>query len=130
MVDATLERVVAARVQEVGPLRRETSAFLDASADVAFREKLLLVVSELCTNAIEALGNPSEEFTVRIRDQHDCVVIEVEDTGPGFSDAFSKPGADDNTERGRGLAIVRSVVDDLLVLRRRGKTLVRCVMNR
>jgi anti-sigma regulatory factor (Ser/Thr protein kinase) len=130
VVDATLERVVPARFPEVGALRREASAFLNDSSTIALREKLLLVVSELCTNAIEALSNPTAEFTLRVRDLHDCVVVEVEDEGPGFSEAFFKPGADDNTERGRGLAVVKSLVDDFSVVRKRSRTIVRCVLVR
>ncbi len=94
------------------------------------RDKLLLVVSELCTNAIEALGNEGLNFTLRVRDLTHCVVVEVEDAGPGFGRAFGKRGADDETERGRGLAVVQSLVDEFSVTRRRGMTTVRCVVNR
>ena len=59
-----------------------------------------------------------------------CVVVEVEDNGPGFGSAIGGRGADDETERGRGLAVVRSLVDEFSVSRRRGITTVRGVVNR
>lgn len=130
MLNATLERVVPARFPEVGPLRREANAFVTPFSDDALREKLVLVVSELCTNAIEALDDPNAEFTLRVRGFDDAIVVEVEDTGPGFTQAFFRRGADDDAERGRGLSVVLSVVDDFSVERKRGVTTVHCVLNR
>jgi len=125
-----LERVVPARYPELGSLRRATSEFLVDGYTDRFRDSLLLVVSELCTNAIEALGNPQAEFVLRILDLHDRVQIEVEDSGPGFAHAVNRPGADESDPRGRGLQVVRSVADELSVQRRRGKTIVCCVLYR
>ncbi|MBA2609584.1 MAG: ATP-binding protein [Actinobacteria bacterium] len=130
MAEALLERVVPARFPEVGPLRRATNEFVHNDASQRFRDSLLLVVSELCTNAIEALDNENAEFTLRVRDLPDRVEIEVEDSGPGFALAFGKPGADESNPRGRGLLVVRSLVDELSVRRRKGKTTVHCVLCR
>lgn len=130
VLDATLERVVPARFPEVGPLRREADAFVTPFSDDTLREKLVLVVSELCTNAIEALDDPSAEFILRVRGLDDAIVVEVEDNGPGFTQAFFKRGAADDAERGRGLSVVLSVVDDFSVERKRGVTTVHCVLNR
>lgn len=129
MAEAVLERVVPARFPEVGPLRRATNEFVHGSAD-PFRASLLLVVSELCTNAIEALDDTSAEFTLRIKDFPDRVEIEVEDAGPGFARAFGRPGASDDTPQGRGLQVVRSLVDEFSVQRRTGKTTVCCTLFR
>ena len=129
MAREVLERVVAAQFPEVGSLRRATENFLQSAED-DFREKLLLVVSELCTNAVEALGDPSAEFTLRVKDYPDRVEVEVEDAGPGFGKALNRPGSDEGNPRGRGLHVVQALVDDFKVTRRRGKTTVCCVLFR
>lgn len=128
MIDTVLELAVPARFQQVAALRRACDAFLHESTDDRFRHTLLLVVSELCTNAIEALQNTRAELTLRVRDLPSSVEVEVEDEGPGFGSAFGRPGADDQDERGRGLQVVRSLVDDLRVERRLGHTNVHCVL--
>ena len=125
MIDTVLELAVPARFQQVAALRRATDAFLQESTDDRTRHTLLLVVSELCTNAIEALQNARAELTLRVRDLPACVVIEVEDGGPGFGSVIGRvPDAD--AERGRGLQVVRALVDDVAVDRSYGRTVVRC----
>lgn len=130
MVDTLLERVVPAQLNSVGSLRRETAAFLDERAEEQFRSSVLLVVSELSTNAVEALGDADAEFTLRVHDLGDRVVIDVTDSGPGFSDALSRRGAGSTTPRGRGLQIVRGLVDELSVTRHDGETRVCCTLCR
>lgn len=125
-----LERVVNAQYPEVAPLRRAANDVLYATATDEFRSTLMLVVSELCTNAIEALDNPLASFTLRVKEYDDRVEIEVEDSGPGFAEAFGKKGSDDGNPRGRGLQVVQSLVDEFSVKRRRGKTTVCCVLRR
>jgi anti-sigma regulatory factor (Ser/Thr protein kinase) len=126
MIDTLLELAVPARFQQVGALRRATDAFLQESTDDRTRHTLLLVVSELCTNAIEALQNTRAELTLRVRDLPACVVVEVEDGGPGFGSVIGRESVDLDAERGRGLQVVRSLVDDVAVDRRYGRTIVRC----
>jgi anti-sigma regulatory factor (Ser/Thr protein kinase) len=125
MIDTVLELAVPARFQQVAALRRAADAFLHESTDDHTRHTLLLVVSELCTNAIEALQNTRAELTLRVRDQPRDVVIEVEDRGPGFGSSLGRIAGDDD-ERGRGLQVVRSLVDDFAVDRAYGRTTVRC----
>ena len=128
MIDTVLELAVPARFQQVAALRRACDAFLQDSTDDRFRHTLLLVVSELCTNAIEALQNTRAELTLRVRDLPSRVEVEVEDEGPGFASAPERPVSDELAERGRGLQVVRSLVDDLRVERRRGHTNVHCIL--
>src|SRR5690348_214376 len=116
MVDTVLELAVPARVQQVGALRRAADAFLHESTDDRVRCTLLLVMSELCTNAIEALHDARAKLTLRLRDLPDAVVLEVEDSGPGF-DVPSRSASSDDAERGRGLEVVRALVDDFEVER-------------
>lgn len=129
MVDTLLERVVPAEYGSVSALRRATDGFLDLAAEDQFRATLLLVVSELSTNAIEALSDSTAEFTLRVHRGADRVEIEVADTGPGFAQALNRAGASDSNPRGRGLQIVRTLVDEMHVERREGLTTIHCVLN-
>jgi len=130
MSDTVLELAVPARFQQVAALRRACDAFLQDSVDELLRHKLLLVLSELCTNSIEALQNTRTELIVRVRDMPDCISIEVEDRGPGFGSALGRPPADGLDERGRGLQVVRSLVDEFSVDRSYGRTTVRVAVAR
>lgn len=130
MANHLLERVVPAQFTSVSSLRRETEAFLHESAEDRFRATVLLVVSELSTNAVEALGDGGAQFTLRVHDFADRVEIEVSDPGPGFAKAFGRPGAAANDPRGRGLQIVHSLVDEFMVHRHDGTTSVCCVLYR
>lgn len=126
MVDTVLELSAPARLPQVTALRHAADAFLRSTVDDDGRYRILLVISELCTNAVEALHNPSAELVLRVRDADDCTIVEVEDLGPGFASATRRLGSDDDEERGRGLHVVRSLVDDLTVERAYGRTTVRC----
>ena len=130
MFDTVLELAVPARVQQVGALRRAADAFLQESTEEHVRYTLLLVVSELCTNAIEALHDGTAKLTLRVQDLAHSVVIEVEDCGPGFAAAFGRAGSSDDSERGRGLTVVQSLVDEFAVERSEGCTLVRCTVKK
>src|SRR5260221_9437654 len=131
MVDTVLELSVPARFPEVSALRHAVDAFLQSNTAEHVRHQLLLVVSELCTNAVEALHNPRGELTLRVRNLDDIVVIEVVDLGPGFgADAVGRRGSRDTDERGRGLQVVATLVDELSVDRLGGRTTVRCVVKK
>jgi anti-sigma regulatory factor (Ser/Thr protein kinase) len=130
MIDTVLELAVPARFQQVAALRRACDAFLQDTTDARLRHTLLLVVSELCTNAIEALQNQRAELTLRVRDLPHYVAVEVEEGGPGFGSALTRPGPTDEDERGRGLQVVQSLVDDFGVERTRGRTIVRCSLGK
>ncbi len=85
-------------------------------------DDLKLAVSEACTNAIEAYGKADSEERVRIlvRDDDARLEVAVEDNGPGFDpDALpSHPPVTDperlNFERGLGIPLIRSLVDEVV----------------
>ncbi len=130
MVDTLLELAVPARIPEVVALRHAVDAFLRESTDEELRYKLMLVVSELCTNAVEAVQDPGGEVALRVRDLKDRVLLEVEDSGPGFVAAMGRRGAGVTDERGRGLHVVSSLVDEMSVDRRGDRTIVRCTVKK
>ena len=89
-------------------------------------DDLLLVATELATNAIEA-GSARGEIKLRVGIERGAVTMELDDDGAGFelpSDDASPSAAQD---RGRGLWLARNLTNDLTVTRRRGRTVVRAV---
>src|SRR5918998_3823621 len=75
---------------------------------------LKLALTEACSNSVRH-AYPGREGVVEIvyelRD--DALVIEVADDGEGFQDVPSPERADDLTEGGLGIAIIRSLADEL-----------------
>jgi anti-sigma regulatory factor (Ser/Thr protein kinase) len=92
------------------------------------REDLLVVVSELCTNAVRSAGANRGRLRLLARAEADALVIEVHDDGPGFDVAL--PSADEvpplEQASGRGLFIVQALVDELHVEQTATGTTVRC----
>ena len=93
---------------------------------------LKLAVTEACGNAVRH-AQPSEDGVVRVRYvvAGESIEIEVEDDGPGIPAAVPAKAeaidADELSEGGMGLAIIRAIVDELEIEDRRGGpgTLVR-----
>jgi len=79
---------------------------------------LAISATELINNAI-VHGNksdPDKIVTILVEFTNDSLTISITDQGPGFiPDEIPDPIADDNLlkETGRGIFIVRSLVDDL-----------------
>lgn len=74
-------------------------------------EDIRLALSEACTNVIEHAAL-DDEYEVRVQVDDDRCVISVKNSGNGF-DATSLDGEmpDARSARGRGVAIMRAVVD-------------------
>lgn len=102
-------------------LRAQPAVDLDGVDD------LLVAVSELCTNAVQHATGGEGCVAIRGRVCDDAIVIEVEDDGAGFTDPgpVAHDELDDEAERGRGLFIVRSLVDDIEFERLDGRMVVR-----
>ncbi|HEY2794631.1 MAG TPA: ATP-binding protein [Micromonosporaceae bacterium] len=99
------------------------AAALDRGLPAVRVELLVLAASELATNTIQHTTGGGR---VRVwREQHQ-VVCEVADAGT--DKAFAQmPGAD--SFRGRGLAIVKRVVDELTTFATAGGSVVQLRMN-
>lgn len=72
---------------------------------------ITLALSEACTNVLEH-ATADDEYEVRVEvDDHQCA-ISVKNTGNGF-DAAALSGVmpDESSVRGRGVAIMRAVMD-------------------
>ncbi len=69
-----------------------------------------LALTEACTNVLQHSG-PGDEYEVTVRLTDDVCAIEVTDLGRGF-DAHSLADAPpEDAERGRGVALMRRLVD-------------------
>lgn len=92
------------------------------------RDDLLVVVSELCTNAVRSAGGMNSGLRLRSWPEADALILEVEDDGPGFDRIPSGDEVPDVDQgSGRGLFIVQSMVDELDVACTESGTTVRCV---
>jgi serine/threonine-protein kinase RsbW len=103
-------------------------ALLDERVD-----DLKLAVSEACTNAIEANRalDPTSPVHVEVWESPDRLEVCIEDSGPGFDpDTVSSPPpitdpARLHFERGLGIPLIRSLVDNAAFVRKPNGTQVR-----
>jgi serine/threonine-protein kinase RsbW len=75
---------------------------------------LKLALTEACSNSVRHAypgGDGVVEIVYELRD--DALAIEVADDGAGFQTVPEQADADDLTEGGLGIAIIRSVADEL-----------------
>jgi anti-sigma regulatory factor (Ser/Thr protein kinase) len=111
-------------------VRHEVDTALEqAAVPRSVIEDALLVLSELGTNAMHAIGY-EDEIDVRLGvERSGDVVVEVEDPGSGFrlSQALRLP--ETNEEHGRGLSIVCLLADETSVRRKHRHTIVRATLR-
>jgi anti-sigma regulatory factor (Ser/Thr protein kinase) len=116
---------LAADFSALARVRDQLRSFLsEANVDGTVCEDLLLVATELCTNAIEATvdGEPVE---VRVSIDGRALRLSVANV-PSTSGEHDVPELRHGSlqERGRGLAIVRSLVDTMAMSSAGGRTVV------
>ena len=83
---------------------RELGVTEDCAHDIAVAQ------SEACTNVIDHSG-PGDQYEVRVEVADDRCLISVIDTGPGFDHSGVGEGSDPGSERGRGIQLMRALVD-------------------
>lgn len=97
--------------------------------DESERSDLLLVASELCSNAVRHASGGPGAVELRAWVEGDSLVVEVEDDGEGFEldhyhdDELPDPAA----SQGRGLYVVDALSDEFSAERVRNHTIVRAV---
>ncbi len=91
------------------------------------RGDLMLIASELCSNAVRHATGEHGALAMRAWADADAVVVEVEDDGPGMELSPRLEDPDVDAEQGRGLYVVRALSDDLSVSRVGERTVVRAV---
>jgi serine phosphatase RsbU (regulator of sigma subunit)/anti-sigma regulatory factor (Ser/Thr protein kinase) len=97
------------------------------SLDDAERADLLLVASELCSNAVRHASGKPGALAMRAWADGDALVVEVEDDGAGMELSHRLEDPDVDAEHGRGIYVVRALTDDLTVSRLDERTVVRAV---
>jgi len=133
-----LQRVFAARATSASDARAFASAVLsqdvaDGKIDAAIVDTVRLVVSELVSNAVQH-GQRDDEVRVAfdLSDER-CLVIEVAGGRRLPADRADPAGwkiAPPDGASGRGLGIVRSLVDDVHAATIDGVVVVRCGVAR
>jgi serine phosphatase RsbU (regulator of sigma subunit)/anti-sigma regulatory factor (Ser/Thr protein kinase) len=91
------------------------------------RADLLLVASELCSNAVRHASGRPGALALRAWADADALVVEVEDDGAGMELSHRLEDPDLDAEQGRGLYVVRALTDEVTVRRVDERTLVRAV---
>ena len=99
----------------------------NVGADPSDAEDLLLTVSELCTNAVRFSSGAPGALAVHAWGDEDAIVIEVSDDGGGFEWQPVAEVPDADADEGRGLFLVSTLVDELDVGRRNGRTVVTAI---
>ena len=104
----TLGRLALTGIAKLRPLSDETLS------------DLKLALTEACTNSVRhAYGNGKAGFVEIVYElQPDRLVVEVADTGTGFSKAGRAVGEEELAEGGLGIAIIRAVADELEIAER------------
>jgi serine/threonine-protein kinase RsbW len=72
-----------------------------------------IAVSEACTNVYKHAHRTEEEYEVKVTIDDDVCTIEVTDAGPPFDQPAANDGFPVGTESGRGIKLMRALVDDL-----------------
>lgn len=151
-VGEVVELRIPARLEYLSTVRRLLEAALAPDWPAERVADVVLAVSEAAANAVEAQADGRAEVELRCRFGGDEVEVEIEDRGPGL-DPTTVPGpvtaavavttgaapppapADEAPgpvagERGRGLALMRKLADDLTVQGSAGGTRVRLLLRR
>jgi len=138
VTSSVIELEIPARAEYVGLARLVVSSLASSRRTLADDriDDLKLALSEACTNAIEAHAEVGvhEAVLVRWTEGDDRLEVEVEDRGPGFDPSTlpEHPPVTDperlNFERGLGIPLIRSLVDEVSFARAEYGMAVRMVM--
>jgi serine/threonine-protein kinase RsbW len=138
LASSVVELEIPARGEYVGLARLVVSSLASSRRTLADDrvDDLKLALSEACTNAIEAHAEVGTEEAVVVRwvEGDDRLEVEVEDRGPGFDPSTlpEHPPVTDperlNFERGLGIPLIRSLVDEVVFERVEQGMAVRMVM--
>jgi serine/threonine-protein kinase RsbW len=124
---------ISSRPENAAVVRRAVERIaIEAGLTPAETDDLDLAVTEACANAIRHGSPEKERSTVRVTFflAPECVLVEVHDQGPGFTEGSRRaPAAGELRDGGYGLHIMRQLMDDVEIIWHRGTT-VRLVKQR
>jgi serine/threonine-protein kinase RsbW len=72
-----------------------------------------LALSEACTNVLQHAADTKDEYVVEVNINDEHCTIDVADAGAGFDDSALPGSAPAAAESGRGIQLMRALVDDL-----------------
>lgn len=126
---AQLELTMPADTSTLGSLRLQLAMdAADSGADLDVVEDLVLAVSELASNVIRHTDNA--DMTIRLHKVRSGWILDVS----GADSMNDLPGADGMPdpmqEGGRGLVIVRAMMDEIELIDDGGRRWVRCHKRR
>lgn len=103
------------RDEQTIPVSRHIA--VNAMSEIGVAEEsiddIAVALTEACTNVLKHSG-PGDEFEVSLEVDDDQCVIRVVDTGRGFdSDSLGFSNADSSAEQGRGIQLMRALVDSV-----------------
>ena len=137
-MDQEIELEIPARPEFVALARLVVSSLASTRRDLADDriDDLKVAVSEACTNAIEAhrTAKSDDSVVVRCAEFDDRLEISIEDRGHGFDPESlpEHPPVTDpdrlNFERGLGIPLIRTLVDEVAFEPSSSGTAVRMVM--
>jgi anti-sigma regulatory factor (Ser/Thr protein kinase) len=123
---ATLDRHYEGEAATLRAARLDVLTWLDErGVDEATKQRAALIVSELATNAVQA--SPGQTYTVHVSFvDHDHAAISVRNHANGGRPPTREHWklTDRSSLRGRGLAIVKSLSDDVTVDSDQGEVVV------
>jgi serine/threonine-protein kinase RsbW len=97
-------------VPVVRHLCRATLDRLGAEEDCA--HDIEVALSEACTNVLRHVNSSQQEYEVKIQIDEQRCTVRIIDTGQGFT-TVKAAASDLNAEGGRGIELMRYLVDDL-----------------
>lgn len=120
---AAVRLTVPAVLDEIGAVRRElTRAVLDAGDDRSVAHDIALAASELCTNVVQYAS--TDDYRVTCHRHDGRWVLEV-----SHADGVDLDGPDQvpaSSQGGRGLMIVRALMDTVELVDADDGTAIRC----
>lgn len=123
--DALVVQVCAVAV-DVARVRHAARTYLtERGVPARAVDDMVLIVSELTTNAVHASASPSDPVRVRVTREGDDTLIEVEDRGGRPFGGASTELPDVSATRGRGLPIVHHLAVAIEIVQSAGSTCVR-----
>ncbi|MDQ1437905.1 MAG: serine/threonine-protein kinase RsbW [Acidimicrobiaceae bacterium] len=87
-------------------------ALTDLGVDEDCRSDIEIALTEACANVLKH-SNSDEEYEIRVTVENDVCIIRVIDTGMGFDAANPPLLAQADDESGRGIAMMRALVDQV-----------------
>ena len=98
----TLSRLALSGLSRVRPFADDTLA------------DLKLALTEACSNSVRhAYGDGDGHVDITFELREDRLIVEVADDGSGFEPADTREAADELVEGGLGIAIIRSIADEV-----------------